>query len=128
MTDIRAISRLLVVLAVVLPAVLFLTNAADPVNVVKLTALALCALALLATGAVHAVLARRIALPWGLPGAVILALLLAFVLVAVASPATTVAVLGAYGRNSGLLSYVAALVVLVAVLTAFSRDSTRAVL
>ena len=128
MTDIRAVTRLVVALAVVLPAVLFSTSAADPVNVVKLTALVLCAVALVATGMCRAALTRRLSVPWGVPAGAALALLLAFAVAAVTSPATTGAIVGAYGRNSGLLSYASAVVVLASILIGFTRDATRTAL
>lgn len=121
-------AHVLVALALVLPAVLFLPSAADPVNIVKMTALLLCAIALLAVGAVRVIVRRRARLPWALPAVAAGALLVALVVAAVASPATTSAVVGAYGRNSGLLAYASAIVVFLAVLAAFDRAGTRIVL
>ncbi len=100
--------------AVVLTCILFTAKSADPVNVIKLTALLLCAIALVASAAVRVVQLRVAQVPWGLPAAAAVALLVAFLVTTVTAPVTTTAVLGAYGRNSGLLAYASAIVLFLA--------------
>ncbi len=120
--------RAVLAAAVVLTAVLFTARLADPVNIIKMTALVLCAIVLLASCAVRAVRTRVVQLPWGVPAAVALALLVAFVVATVTAPVTTTAVLGAYGRNSGLLVYASALVLFLVGLRIFDRGGTRVIL
>jgi O-antigen ligase/Flp pilus assembly protein TadD len=123
-----AFDRTILAAAVVLTAVLFTARLADPVNIIKMTALVLCAIVLLASCTVRAVRTRVVQLPWGVPAAVALALLAAFVVATVTAPVTTTAVLGAYGRNSGLLVYASALVLFLVGLRIFDRSGTRVIL
>ncbi len=117
--------RYLVASAVVLTCTLFLTSALDPVNVIKLTALLLVAIALVVSIAVRVLRDREVHLPVSAAGAVAAALALAFVVSAAVAPVTNTAVLGAYGRNSGLLAYLAALVLFVVGLRVFDRPGAR---
>ena len=119
------VDRSLVAAAVVLTCVLFTPSSLDPVNVVKLTALLLCAIALVVSVTVRAARDRVVHLPVGVAGTLAGLLLIAFVVSAVVAPVTTTAVLGAYGRNSGLLAYVAALVLFVVGLRVFDRPGAR---
>ena len=116
--------RWIVSAAVVLTAALFLTSAADPVNIVKLTVLVLCALLLIGLAAARAIRERIVQVPTGPVTWVAGALAVAFVVSAAVAPQTTVAVLGTLGRNSGLLAYGSAIVVLLAVLRCFDRAAT----
>lgn len=103
-------SRLIIGGTVLLTCVLFLPALADPVNIVKLTVLALSGIGLLATVAVGVVRERVIPVPTGAPVYAAGALLTVFIAAAVAAPSTTTAFVGTYGRNSGLIAYAAALV------------------
>ena len=120
--------RLLVAASLVLTCVLFLPDAADPVNVVKLTALLLCMLGVLALAAVRVLRTRETDLPTGLPAYAGLFALAAFTLAAVVAPHTPTAVFGTNGRNAGLLAYGSALLLYLAVLRLFDRPATRGVL
>lgn len=122
------IDRALVASAIGLTAVVFLTSTADPVNIPKLAALLLCAIALLSVSAARAVRSRTPALPWGVGALTGLLLLLAFLSSTAAADQTTTAVLGAAGRNSGLLAYAAALILYFTVLRAFDAPATKVVL
>lgn len=115
----HSVDRGLVVASVVLTATLFTAQAADPVNLVKLTALALCAIGLVASAAARTVRHRVVRAPWGAAAWAAAALLLGLIVSAAVAPVTTTAVLGAYGRNSGLLAYASAIVVLLAALRVF---------
>jgi O-antigen ligase len=117
--------RLLVASAVVLTCVLFTRQALDPVNVIKLTALLLVAVALVSVAAVRIVRTRTMTLPLSAAGAAVVALGLAFLLSAATAPVTSMAVIGAYGRNSGLLAYAAALVLFVVGVRAFGSGKAR---
>jgi tetratricopeptide (TPR) repeat protein len=120
-----AVDRYVLAAAVVSTCVLFTARAADPVNVIKLTALMLCALALVATAAYRTVRHRVVVLPVG-PGTwAAMALLTGLLVATVVAPVTSTAVLGAYGRNSGLLAYVSALVLFFAALRVLGRPHTR---
>lgn len=119
------VDRYVVAAAVVLTCVLFSPGTLDPVNVVKLTALLLCAVALVVSVAARVVRDRVLHLPVSPAGAVALALGLALVVSTVVAPVTTTAVLGAYGRNSGLLAYLAAIVLFVVGLRVFDRPGAR---
>lgn len=116
LTPLRAVEIGCVAAAVALSGILFLPAAADPVNVVKLVGLFVAAAGCLV--AVGAALVRERALdlpvgghPWAL-GVLVAALAVA----AAASPSTTTALLGAPGRLSGFLLYLAAAVVAVSTL------------
>ncbi|MCW2606967.1 MAG: hypothetical protein JWO60_1660 [Frankiales bacterium] len=119
--------RILVAAAVVLTCVLFLPDAADPVNVVKLTALLLCTLAVVGLAAVRVLRTRVVQLPTGLPAYVALFALAAFLLATVVAPHTPTAVIGTNGRNAGLLAYGSALVLYLAVLRVFDAGATRGI-
>jgi putative inorganic carbon (HCO3(-)) transporter len=117
--------RLLVASAVVLTCVLFTRQALDPVNVIKLTALLLVALALVVVVAVRVVRSRTLRLPTSAAAVAAATLALAFVLSAAAAPVTATALVGTYGRNSGLLAYLAALVLFFVALRVYDRPRTR---
>ena len=117
--------RLLVAAAVVLTCVLFTRAALDPVNVIKLTALVLVAIVLVSLAAARVVRHRVVHLPVSPAGAAAVALGAAFVLAAVTAPVTSTAILGTYGRNSGLLAYLAALVLFVVGLRVFGGGHAR---
>ena len=117
--------RLLVAGAVVLTCALFTRAALDPVNVIKLTALLLVAVALVALAGSRVVRQRVAHLPVSAAGAVAVALAAAFVLSAATAPVLSTAVLGTYGRNSGLLAYLAALVLYLVSLRAFGDGHAR---
>jgi putative inorganic carbon (HCO3(-)) transporter len=117
--------RLLVASAVVLTCVLFTRQALDPVNVIKLTALLLVAVALLAVVAVRVVRSRTVTLPLSAAGASAVALGAAFVATAATAPVATIAVVGTYGRNSGLLAYAAALVLFLVGVRVFGAGGAR---
>ena len=124
-TAYQTVDRWLVIIAIVSTAVLFTAQAADPVNVIKLTALLLCAIALLASFAIQTVRTRVLQVPWGLPAILAVALVVAFVVSTLAAPVTTTAVLGAYGRNSGLLAYLGGIVLFVVGLRVFRDRGAR---
>jgi O-antigen ligase/tetratricopeptide (TPR) repeat protein len=111
--------------AVVATCVLFTAKAADPVNVIKLTALMLSALGLVASASYRAVRHRVLQVPVGPAGGAALAMLLALAIATSTAPMATPAVLGAYGRNSGLLAYASALVLFVAALRLMQPPHTR---
>jgi putative inorganic carbon (HCO3(-)) transporter len=111
--------------ALALSGVIFLTNTSDPVNVPKLVVVLLCALAAAAAAAARAVRARALRLPWGLPAAAGIALVIGFCLSAAVAPQGVNGILGAYGRNSGLLAYLAALVLYAGTLRAFDAGATK---
>lgn len=119
------VDRYLVAAAVVLTCVLFTKSALDPVNVIKLTALLLVALALVVSVTVRVARDRVVHLPLSIAGGLAAALAVGFVVSTVVAPVTTTAVLGAYGRNSGLLAYAAALVLFVVGLRVFDRPGAR---
>lgn len=114
--------------AIVLTAVLFSARLDDPVNIIKMTALVLCAITLLASCAIRAIRLRVVQLPWGRPALAGVVLLLAFVVVALASPVWNTALLGTYGRNSGLLTYASALVLFLVGLRVLDAPGTRVIL
>jgi Tfp pilus assembly protein PilF/O-antigen ligase len=117
--------RLLVASAVTLTAVLFLTNTADPVNVPKLTVETTFAVLALTGLLGRAIRHRTAQAPWGL-GALAAALLAAgFTVSALTAPHLGMAMHGAYGRNSGLLAYLAATVLFAVVLAAFDAGAVR---
>jgi O-antigen ligase/Flp pilus assembly protein TadD len=123
-----AVDRYILAAAVVSTCVLFTAKAADPVNVIKLTALMLCALALAATAAYRAIRHRMVLLPTGPASWAALALLAGLVVAALVAPVTGTAILGAYGRNSGLLAYGSALVLFFAALRVLGRPHTKVLL
>src|SRR5690242_2939871 len=120
--------RLLVASALTLTAVLFLTNTSDPVNVPKLvveTTFAVLALA----GLLARLIRHRVGFaPWGLGAIAALLLLVAFTVATVVAPHPGLAVHGAYGRNSGYLAYLAAIVLFLVVLAAFDAPAVRLLL
>jgi putative inorganic carbon (HCO3(-)) transporter len=109
----------------VLTCVLFTSQAADPVNVIKLTALVLSALALLASTSYRIVRYRVVQVPGGPVLWVTLLLLLGLLVATVTAPVTTTAVVGTYGRNSGLLAYGSALVLFLASVRVLQPPHTR---
>ncbi|MCW2778081.1 MAG: hypothetical protein JWN17_1806 [Frankiales bacterium] len=120
--------RVVVAAAVFLTCVLFLPNASDPVNIVKLTALLVCAVVLAGLALARLVRDRVLQLPTGPVAVVGLALAAAFLVATVVSPHTPTAVYGTLGRNSGLLAYGSALLLFLAVLRTFDAGATRVVL
>jgi O-antigen ligase/Flp pilus assembly protein TadD len=122
------VDRYVLSAVVVLTCVLFTAQAADPVNVIKLTALMLCALLLVSTAVYRVVRHRVVLLPVRAAGCAAGGLLLGLLLSTAVAPLTSVAVLGAYGRNSGLLAYGSALVLFLAALRVLSRPHTRVLL
>src|SRR3954451_8989878 len=92
------VERIAITAAVVLTGTLFLPSLADPVNVVKLTALLLCALVTVAAAAVRICAERVLRLPTTAAAWAAALLLLAFVVTAISAPTTTTAVVGTYGR------------------------------
>jgi O-antigen ligase len=104
------LERYLLAASVVLTGCVFLPSLADPVNVIKLTLLALVALACLATASLRVIRTRTITVPRS-PGAwAALSVCLGFLISAATAPDGTRALIGTYGRNSGLIAYGAALV------------------
>jgi putative inorganic carbon (HCO3(-)) transporter len=99
--------------AVALTCVLFLPSLSDPVNVIKLTVLVLCAIALLIVPLYNTLRDRVLVTAWGAPALSAGLLAGAFVASAIAAPTAEPAVVGTYGRNSGLLAYLGALVLFV---------------
>jgi tetratricopeptide (TPR) repeat protein len=122
------VDRYVLAAAVVLTCVLFTARAADPVNVIKLTALMLCALALVGSAAYRFVRYRVALVPVGPAAWAAAALLVGFVVSTLVAPVTSTAVLGAYGRNSGLLAYLSALVLFLATLRVLRPLHTRVLL
>jgi putative inorganic carbon (HCO3(-)) transporter len=120
-----AIDRYVIAASVVLTCALFTSQAADPVNVIKLTALMLSALALLASTA-YRLIRYRVA---QVPGVFVLwstlLLLLGLVVSTAVAPVTTTAIVGTYGRNSGLLVYGSALVLFLASVRVLQPTHTR---
>jgi O-antigen ligase len=111
----------------VLTCVLFTAQAADPVNVIKLTALLLTAIIVVVTAMYRAVRYRVVRLPLGPAGAVAALLAAAFIASAATAPVTHTAILGAYGRNSGLLAYLAALALFLTGVRVLERPHARVV-
>jgi O-antigen ligase/Flp pilus assembly protein TadD len=120
-----AVDRYVLAAAVLSTCVLFTAKAADPVNVIKLTALLLCALAVVTTACYRAIRHRVVLLPAGLGCWAALALLAGLMVATSVAPVIGTAVLGAYGRNSGLLAYGSALVLFLAALRVLGRPHTR---
>ncbi len=119
------LDQLAVAAAVSLTGIVFLSSTADPVNIPKLAALLLCALLLPAMSAARAVRARELSLPSGAPALAGLGLAVAFGVSALVAPQSSTALLGATGRNSGLLAYAAALILYLSVLRAFTASATK---
>ncbi|MCW2667192.1 MAG: hypothetical protein JWN57_2154 [Frankiales bacterium] len=117
--------RLLVAAAILLTSLLFVPDALDPVNVIKLTALLLCALGVLALAVIRVTRRRVLVLPWGWPAAVGGALLLGVIVAALVAPHTPTALYGTYGRNSGLLAYGSAIVLFLLIPRIFDAPSTK---
>jgi putative inorganic carbon (hco3(-)) transporter len=117
--------RVVLAAAVVLTAVLYTSRAADPVNVIKMTALVLCAVVLVASAACRVVRVRVAQLPSGPVAIAAVAFLLSLVVATVTAPSTTTAVVGAYGRNSGLLTYGSAVVLFLVGLRVLDRGSAH---
>ncbi len=118
----------MVAAAVLLSCVLFLPDASDPVNVVKLTALMLCAAVALALTASRVVRDRVAQVPVG-PAAVSgLVLAAALGVATLVAPHTPTAVYGTLGRNSGLLAYGSAVLLFFVVLRTFDRSAARLLL
>ncbi|MBK5305899.1 MAG: O-antigen ligase family protein [Frankiaceae bacterium] len=103
------VERVGIASATTLTAVLFLPALADPVNIVKLTVLVLCALVAGLCAVLRVLQERIVRVPRSPAVYAGAALLLALVLTAVTAPTTTTAVIGTYGRNNGLVAYAAAL-------------------
>lgn len=116
--------RLVIVAAVPLTAVLFTSRAADPVNVIKLTALTLSAVTALALWSARSIVLRQVPLPWGASTAAAVVLAVAFCVAAAVAPDTTTATVGTAGRNSGLIAYGAALLLFLLVTATFKRRET----
>jgi tetratricopeptide (TPR) repeat protein/O-antigen ligase len=114
--------------AVVLTCVMFLSDASDPVNVVKLAALLVCAVVLAGLAVARVVRDRVLHLPTGAPAVVGVALLGALLLATVVAPHTPTAVEGTLGRNSGLLAYGAAVLLYLVALRVLDVGTSRAVL
>ncbi|HVE73842.1 MAG TPA: O-antigen ligase family protein [Mycobacteriales bacterium] len=111
--------------SLVLTAVLFWTPADDPVNLIKLTALLLCALAAIALAVGRGIRTRIVTVPTSPLAVAAVVLLGAFALSAAVAPHGTTALLGTNGRNSGLLAYASALVLLLVTLRVFDQASVR---
>jgi O-antigen ligase/predicted TPR repeat methyltransferase len=111
--------------AVVLTCVLFLPTALDPVNVVKLTALLVTAVVLVVAVTARVLKERVVRLPRSPVGVATVALVLGLLVSAAMAPVTTTAVLGAPGRESGLLAYLAGTVLLLVGLRAFDRTGAH---
>jgi putative inorganic carbon (HCO3(-)) transporter len=117
------VDRALIAVALIGSCVLFLPSAGDPVNIVKLTLVVSCALLLGAAVGIRALRSRIASVPWGPAAGIIAALGVAFCVSALAAPLRTGALLGAYGRNSGLLAYASALVLSFGALRALTARS-----
>lgn len=104
-----AADRWVVATTVVLTAMLFTRAALDPVNVPKLTVLTLAALVLVGVALYRAVRHRVLGIPVGLAPATAALLAVSLIASTAVAPTTLPAVLGAYGRNSGLLAYACSL-------------------
>jgi putative inorganic carbon (HCO3(-)) transporter len=113
--------------AVILTCVLFLPAAADPLNTVKLTALLLSAIAIALWATSRAIVTRRVIYSRSPTVVTAVLLLLAFVISALTAPVATTAVVGAYGRNSGLLAFSAALILYLTVVLAVPRASINSI-
>lgn len=121
-----SVDRYVLAAAVILTCILFTEQAADPVNVIKLTALMLCALVLLASASYRVMRYRVLHFPTvAVATAGLLAV--AVVVATVTAPVTSTAVVGTYGRNSGLLAYSSALVLFLASARTLQRPRTAVV-
>ena len=119
--------RIVVAAAVVLTAVLFLPAASDPVNIIKLSALLLCALVLLVLAVARTSRDRVLQVPVGATALVAVALFAALVSATVVAPHWPTALYGTSGRNSGFLAYGSAVLLYVVVLRVFDRPATRVI-
>lgn len=117
------VDRFALAAVVVLTCVLFTAEAADPVNVIKLAALTTTALFLLVSMTYRALRYRMAHLPVGAVAWAAVSLLLTLMVSAATAPVLSTAVLGAYGRNSGLLAYTAALVLFLVAVRTLQRPS-----
>lgn len=117
------VDRFALAAVVVLTCVLFTAQAADPVNVIKLAALTTTALLLLVTMTYRALRCRVVQIPVRAAGLAAVGLLLALLVSTATAPVLSTAVLGAYGRNSGLLAYASALVLFLAALRTLQRPA-----
>lgn len=117
------VDRVVLASVVVLTCVLFTAQAADPVNVLKLAALTTTALLLLVSMTYRALRYRVVQLPVG-PAAWSAGALLVTLIVSTASaPVLSTAILGAYGRNSGLLAYASAIVLFLVAIRVLRRPT-----
>ncbi|MCA1711302.1 MAG: O-antigen ligase family protein [Actinobacteria bacterium] len=110
---------------VVLTCVLFTAKLADPVNIVKLTVLLVGAIVLLALTVSRSVVTRLLTVPVGAPAFAALLLFAALCASALVAPTGHTAVVGTYGRNSGLLAYAGALVLFVVGLRAWTASTAH---
>lgn len=115
-TPLRVVEIGCVGAAVVLSGILFLPASADPVNVVKLVALLLAAAGCLAAAAAALVREREVHVPGGALPLALGVFIAALGVALMSSPSTTTAMLGAPGRLSGFLLYLAAAVLVVSTL------------
>jgi putative inorganic carbon (HCO3(-)) transporter len=104
------VERLAITAAVLLTGNVFLPSLADPVNVPKLTMLLVCSLIAVASAALRITAERVVRLPRDPAAWAGLVLLLALLVATFTAPDVSLAVVGTYGRNSGLLAYAGALV------------------
>ena len=119
------VDRYLVAAAIVATCALFVPASLDPVNIVKLSALLVAAVALLVSVATRVLRDRVVRVPTGPVGIVVGLLVVALIISTIAAPVTHTAIYGAYGRNSGLLAYLAAIVLLVVGLRVFDTPGAR---
>lgn len=102
--------------AVALTGILFLPSAADPVNVIKLVVLLLAGVGCMAAVTLRLVRERLVDLPVGAYPMALAGFIAALFVALMASPSTTAGLLGAPGRLSGFLLYLAAATVAVSTL------------
>ncbi|GAC1441652.1 MAG: hypothetical protein NVS3B26_11630 [Mycobacteriales bacterium] len=102
--------RWLIATAVVLTGCVFLPSLADPVNVVKLTLLALAAITAGVLALTEIIRRRIVDIPRGPAVWTAVAFSLALTATAFAAPHLPTALVGTYGRNSGWIAYLSALV------------------
>lgn len=121
--SVLATQRIVLAASVVLTGCLFVPALADPVNVIKLTVLSVAALVLVGLSAYAAIRTRVIHVPRSPSAWAALALLVALAISAGTAPNLTRAVVGTYGRNSGLLAYGSALVLFFIGLRAWGQSA-----
>jgi putative inorganic carbon (HCO3(-)) transporter len=114
-----------IVAAVFLTAVLFLPALADPVNVIKLSVLVLSALMVVYLSAMQTVRTRTLTVTKSPALWAAIAFGMAILVSTVVAPNTTTAVVGTYGRNSGLMAYGAALILLLAGLRVWTPSNAH---